>query len=255
MARRSLKSRVIGQEECFGLFCSIPSAVALEQIAAAGYDFAIIDLEHTLISSEQVEAMILAARAVRLEVLVRVPPHTPHLVVPLLDAGAAGIVFARIEDVAQARSAVELCHYAPLGQRGLNSTRASRYGMDGLAEATRQAAAETLVVVMIESREGLANVDSIVAVEGVDVILEGAADLSQSLNLTWQTSHPEVRAAVERICAATRSAGKAFCALPRQAEEMQRWRKQMVSLFVIGDDRGIMRRAHLAHLAAHKEQL
>ncbi|NLU99021.1 aldolase [Marinomonas sp. UCMA 3892] len=253
MLKTSLKSRILNREECFGVFCSIPSAVALEQMAAAGYDFVIIDLEHTLISCEQIETMVLAARASQLEVLVRVPPNTSHLVVPLLDAGVAGMVFARVDHTNQARNAVGLCHYAPLGHRGLNSTRTSRYGMDGLNDAIHKAMENTLVVVMIESLEGLSNVESIAKVDGIDVILEGAADLSQSMGLSWQTSHVKVQQALEQICAAAHSAGKAFCALPRHIDDMQRWRKQSVSLFVIGDDRGIMRRAHQAHLLAHKE--
>lgn len=253
MATSSLKSRLLAGEACFGLFCSIPSAVALEQLAVAGYDFVIIDLEHTLISPEQLETMLLAARAQHLDVLVRVPPRAPHLVVPLLDAGAAGIVFARVEDADQARQAVELCHYAPRGQRGLNSTRASRYGADDLAAYTLGAAADTLVVVMIESRQGLDHLAAIAGVDGVDVVLEGAADLSQSLGRHWQTQHPEVRAAIERMCTITRSAGKAFCALPRDPQAIRHWRRQGVSMFVLGDDRGIMRRAHQAHLQTHKE--
>lgn len=253
MTTPSLKSRIASGDECFGLFCSIPSAVALEQVAAAGYDFAIIDLEHTLISPEQLEALILAARATQLQVLVRVPPQAPHLVLQLLDAGVAGIVFARVDDAAQAQQAVELCHYGPQGMRGLNATRASRYGLDGLLEATQQAANDTLVVVMVESQQGLDNADTIAAVAGVDVVLEGAADLSQALGLTWQTGHPRVRTAVEQVCAATQAAGKTFCAIPRELRDMQRWRSHQVSMFVIGDDRGIMRRAHLAHLTAHKE--
>lgn len=253
MATRSLKSRIAAGNECFGLFCSIASAVALEQVAAAGYDFVIIDLEHTLISPEQVETLILSAQATGIDVLVRVPPHTPHLVVQLLDAGATGIVFAHIDDAAQAQQAVGLCHYAPRGQRGLNTTRVSRYGLDGLAEATRQATDETLVVVMVESRQGLDNATAIATTAGVDVVLEGAADLSQALGVTWQTSHPLVKSAVEQVCTATQSAGKAFCAIPRDPRDMQHWRGRQVSMFVIGDDRGVMRRAHQAHLATHKE--
>lgn len=253
MTTSSLKSRIAAGNECFGVFCSIVSVVALEQVAAAGYDFVIIDLEHTLTSPEQVETLILAARVTGIEVLVRVPPHTPHLVVQLLDAGATGIVFARIDDAAQAQQAAKLCHYAPRGWRGLNSTRASRYGMDGLAETTRRANDETLVVVMVESQQGLDNAAAIAATPGVDVVLEGAADLSQALSLTWQTSHPRVRSAVEQVCTETQCAGKAFCAIPRDPRDMQRWRGRQVSMFVIGDDRGVMRRAHQAHLATHKE--
>ncbi|WDD99770.1 HpcH/HpaI aldolase family protein [Thalassomonas actiniarum] len=253
MKPSTLKKRIANNTEVFGLFCSIPSAVALEQIAAAGYDFAIIDLEHTLIGKEQLEVLILAARASALELLVRVPPGALHLVVQLLDAGVAGIVFARIDDAMQAQQAVAACHYAPLGTRGLNSTRDSRYGLDGLVDYIEQAKQNTLVVVMIESRQGLANIDAIAATPGVDVILEGAADLSQSFELPWQTRHDSVSEAIAHIHRQTRIAGKVFCALPREPEEIKAWREESVSVFVVGDDRGIMRRAHQSHLAAYKE--
>lgn len=254
MSTKSLKRRLLAGQTCFGLFCSIPSAVALEQLALAGYDFIIIDLEHTLISPEQVETMILAAQTQRLNVLVRVPPHTPHLVVALLDAGAAGIVFARIENIDQARQAVGLCHYAPQGQRGLNSTRNNRYGADDDLEGhTLSAANDTLVVAMIESQSGIKNLAAIAGVDGIDAVLEGAADLSQSLGLHWQTQHPKVHAAITKIHDITNSSGKIFCALPRNRQAMLYWRKQGVSMFVLGDDRGVMRRAHQAHLQTYKE--
>jgi 4-hydroxy-2-oxoheptanedioate aldolase len=233
----------------YGLFCSTPAALSVELIAAAGYDFVAIDLEHTLIGPDQLAGMLLAARAAGIAALVRVA--APHQAVQALDAGAEGIVFPRIGSEQAARDAVRFCHFAPLGERGLNATWHSRYGRDDLVSALETARERTLVVTMIEDLEGIAQADAIAAVNGVDVLLEGAADLSQWLGRPWQTRHPEVRAAVSRIRAAALQHGKTFCALPRAPEDCEAWRRDQVRMFILGDDRGVSRRAMAAHLALH----
>jgi len=233
----------------YGLFCSTPAALSVELIAAAGYDFVVIDLEHTLIGPDQLASMLLAARAAGIAALVRVA--APHQAAQALDAGAEGIVFPRIGSEQAARDAVRLCHFAPHGERGLNATLHSRYGRDDLVAALETARECTLVVAMIEDLEGIEKANAIAAVNGVDVLLEGAADLSQWLGRPWQTRHPEVRAAVSRIRAAALQHGKTFCALPRAPEDCEAWQRDQVRMFILGDDRGISRRAMAAHLAQH----
>lgn len=234
----------------YGLFCSTPAALTVELIAAAGYDFVVIDLEHTLIGPDRLASMLLAARAAGIAALVRVA--APHQVAQALDAGAEGIVFPRICSEQAARDAVRLCHFAPHGERGLNATWHSDYGRDDLVTAFEAARECMLVVAMIEDPEGIEQADAIAAVDGVDVLLEGAADLSQWLGLPWQTRHPEVRAAVSRIWAAALQHGKTFCALPRAPEDCEAWHRDQVRMFILGDDRGISRRAMAAHLTRHQ---
>lgn len=254
---RSLKARL--SDPCtgpvHGLFCSTPAALTVELIAAAGYDFVVIDLEHTLIDGAQLNAMLLAARASGIAALARVGAQ--HQVAPALDAGAEGIVFPRIGGVTQARQAARLCHYAQhpqlSGERGLNATWHSAFGRDDLAAATAAAGAATLVVAMIEDRTALDALDDIAAVPGIDVLLEGAADLSQSLGVPWQTRHPLVEDAVARIAAAARRHGKHFCALPRTPEDAAQWRRQATRMLVLGDDRGIARRAMAAQLQSYSQ--
>lgn len=247
-----LKARLLMNDTLCGLFCSTPAALSIELIAAAGYNFVVIDLEHTLIGPEQLAGMLLAARAAGIAALVRVA--APHQVVQVLDAGAAGIVFPRIGSAQAAREAVWSCHFAPHGERGLNATWHSGYGRDDLVSAMATAREHTLVVVMIEDLEGIEQVDAIAAVAGVDVLLEGAADLSQSLGLPWQARHPDVRAAVSRIRAAALRHGKIFCALPRAPEDFQGWHQDGVRMFILGDERGITRRAMAAHLAQYQRK-
>ncbi|AQV93889.1 siderophore biosynthesis protein SbnG [Cupriavidus necator] len=254
---RSLKARLSdpGARPVHGLFCSTPAALTVELIAAAGYDFVVIDLEHTLIDGAQLNAMLLAARASNIAALVRV--GAPHQVAPALDAGAEGIVFPRIGSVTQAQQAARLCHYAQHpqlpGERGLNATCHSAFGRDDLAAATAAASADTLVVAMIEDGAALNALDDIAAEPGIDVLLEGAADLSQALGVPWQTRHPLVQDAVARIAAAAGRHGKHFCALPRTPEDATQWRRQGAHMQVLGDDRGIARRAMAAHLHSHSQ--
>lgn len=249
----SFKNRIANGETLYGIFCSVASPINVEQMALADYDFIIIDLEHTLFNTSQVETMILAARATSLDVFIRVPLNANHLILPLLDAGVTGIVFPRIENTKQAQEAVNYCHYMPLGQRGLNSTRLNRYGMDDLARFVEQAANQTVVIAMIESLEGLEQLDEILKVDGIDIILAGAADLSQAMGMPWQSSHPKVKEKVQEMYIKTKNSQKHFCAIPRQPEDIAVWKQQSVQLFVLGDDRSIIRRAHQNHLNAFKE--
>lgn len=245
-----LKRRLENNDTVYGLFCSTPAALSVEMIAAAGYDFVVIDLEHTLISAEQLAAMLLAARTGTIAALVRVA--APYQALQALDAGAEGIVFPRIRSAQGAQDAVRFCHFAPLGERGLNATWHSRYGRDDLVASMDAIRERTLVVMMIEDCTGLDNVEEIAAVEGVDVLLEGAADLSQSFGLPWLTRHPDVCAAVSRIRAAAWRHNKTFCALPRAPEDFTYWYRDEVRMFILGDDRGITRRAMAAHLGQYQ---
>lgn len=233
-----------------GVFCALPTPLSVELAAAAGYDFVVIDLEHSLLAPDALAAMLLAARASSIAALVRVA----HLqqVSPALDHGAEGIVFPRIGSVAEARAAVQCARHAPLGRRGTSATHHSGYGRDDLAAVQRQFDADTLVVAMIEDVAAVERAADIAAVEGVDVLLEGAADLAQSLGLPWRTRDPRVREALARIEVAARAAGKWFCALPREAEDTPRWHRLGVRMFLLGEDRGLLRRALAQRLEQHR---
>jgi len=162
-------------------------------------------------------------------------------------------VFPRIENAQQAQEAVNYCHYMPLGQRGLNSTRLNRYGIDDLASFVQDAANDTIVIAMIESLEGLEQLDEILKVEGINIILEGAADLSHSMGMPWQTNYPKVQEKVQEMYTKTRNSQKNFCAISRKPEDISRWKQQSVQFFVLGDDRSIIRRAHQNHLNTFKD--
>ncbi len=250
----TLKEKLKSNQPCFGVFCSIPHAVVIEQLALAGYDFVIVDLEHTLITNSQIETALLAARASQLDVLVRICSRRLDYIAPLLDAGAAGIIVANIESKTQAEQIIQAAYYAPEGRRGLNSTRFNGYATKDLPKSVVQANQSIVVIAMIESQQGVEAANDIAATNGIDALLEGAADLSQSLGVCWQTSHPSVQQALKKVRQACALTGCEYIALPRELDAIRHWRAHQVTNFLVGDDRSIMRRAHKQQLTAFTEE-
>jgi 2-keto-3-deoxy-L-rhamnonate aldolase RhmA len=246
--KSGLKEKIRKQELLHGLFCFTPSTLLVEFIAHAGFDFVIIDTEHSLISAEYLDHMIVAARSSNINVLVRIPLERGYLVAPVLDAGAEGIVFPRVRNANEAARAAALCRYAPEGERGLSVHRHVGYRTSDLAGENQQINKEILVAIMIEDKAGLDACNAIAQVPGVDILLEGAADLSAALEVPWQTRHPVVREAIEQIAGAATAANITFCAIPRAQEDYAQWLRKEVSLFVLGTDRGVIRKGLGEHL-------
>lgn len=249
-----LKVKLASGAAVYGLISSIPSPVAIELIGEAGFDFVIIDMEHVLINPETVEHMIRTAESYALTPLVRVADLDPKTLLRLLDGGAQGIVLPMVEDPGQLAAAIAACKYHPQGRRSLNAGRPGSFGKHSLAQYVEQANAQVMVVAMIESAAGVRRAAEIAAVPGLDLILEGAADLSQSLGMPWRIDRPEVQQALLATWQAARAAGVPYCAIPRQPGDAARWQARGVNSFVLGDERGIAFRALQASLAATSAQ-
>jgi staphyloferrin B biosynthesis citrate synthase len=253
MLRANPVRAALGRGECvYGLFCALASPALVEMVGCAGYDFAILDTEHTGVDPQQLEDMIRAAEAVGLTAFVRVAEGDPGAVLRALDAGALGVVVPHVRSADDARAAVRAARYAPEGTRSLNGGRGPGFGLLDLPDYVRRANAEVMVVVMIEDREGVEAIEEILAVPGVDLVLEGAADLSASYGVPWQTRHPEVRAAIDHVAGRCADAGVTFCAIPRTVDDHEAWRARGVRAFVLGEERGVAARALRAHRDAHR---
>lgn len=256
MLRPNRLKRALGEGRAvFGLFCSTPAPLVVEMVGCAGFDFVILDTEHTLVNPETLENMLRAADAVGLTALVRVPDTSPGAILRALDAGAHGVVVPRVRGRAEAEAAVRASRYYPDGERGLNASRPAAFGRDDLPGYLQAANAEVMVVAMIEDRQGLAGLAEILATPGIDMVLEGAADLSQSLGVPWQTRHPLVREALCQVQSAARERGVPYCAIPRVPEDSGFWWQRGVRAFVLGDERGVAFRALQAHLRLFQQQL
>lgn len=243
-----LARRVRAGEPAFGLFCSLPSPAVVEMIGRAGYDFAVLDTEHTLVCAHELGHLLRAAESAGLDALVRVPADDAGAIGRVLDAGAAGVVVPRVRSGAGARAAVRAARHHPLGERGLDAGRAAGFGDVDLAELVRRADEEVLVAVMVEDRDGVEAIDEIVAVPGLDLVVEGAADLSHSLGVPWETSHPRVREALHAVEGACRRNGVGFCAIPRVPGDLDAGWDRGVRTFVLGEARSLAFRALRAPL-------
>ncbi|PRY66614.1 4-hydroxy-2-oxoheptanedioate aldolase [Vreelandella songnenensis] len=238
-----LKQALFEGREVYGVMASIPSAASIELIGEAGFDFVVIDTEHVLINPETIEHMIRTAESYALTPLVRVADSHPKTLLRLLDGGAQGIVLPNVEDADTLAQAVSACKYAPEGQRSLNAGRPGAFGKNSLAEYVVQANREIMLIAMLESHHGVANIQEICSVPGLDMVLEGAADLSQSLGVTWQPEHSAVIDALETVQRVACEHGIPYCAFLRQPNAQARWRAKGVSAFMLGDERGIAFRA------------
>ncbi|MCA9129526.1 MAG: hypothetical protein KDB22_20710 [Planctomycetales bacterium] len=174
-----------------------------------GYDFLFIDMQHSGISIETTVEMCLTALPAGIAPLVRLPGSNNLDIGRLLDAGAMGIIFPSVGTPAEAKEAVDACKFAPIGRRSVGGGY-PHFGFETtpIGNVVEKLNRETIVVCMIETREGLENIDAIAAVDGVDVVHLGANDLLADLGLHGEFDHPAVEEAVDAVLSACKRHGK-----------------------------------------------
>jgi 2-keto-3-deoxy-L-rhamnonate aldolase RhmA len=179
-------------------------------MAACGYDFVFFDMEHTSLGFERLESLIHAADAAGVTPLTRVMGATKQDILKALEVGSQGIMVPMVETAEQARTIVAATRYPPAGRRGAAFGVASHddYRDAPVAEKIAAIHERTLVICLVETAEGLANVDAIAAVPGVDVVWLGHFDMTNFLGIPAQFDHPRYLEAVERIVEACRRHGK-----------------------------------------------
>ncbi len=198
-------------ECCFGIMAFEFFTPGLPQVlAAVGAEYVIFDMEHSGCGLDTIKEQVAFARSAGIVPVVRVSGHEYHLVAPVLDAGAMGIMVPGVETAEQAEGIASWCRYRPDGRRGLAFGIAhDDYACGDIVETMRRANDRTLVIALIEAEAGIANVEAIMAVPGIDVGWLGHYDLTDSLGIPGQFDHPRFLAAVDRLLAACRSQGKA----------------------------------------------
>jgi 2-dehydro-3-deoxyglucarate aldolase/4-hydroxy-2-oxoheptanedioate aldolase len=203
-----LRARAVAGEATLGTFVGTASPVTAEVCAAAGFDWLILDLEHGAGGEEQVRATVPVAAAYGVPTIVRVETGARIRVGRVLDAGAAGVMFPRLDDAEQVRAAVAHLRYPPRGDRGVATyNRACRFGLD--PGALDRADDEVLGIVQVESAAAVAVAEEIASVDGVDVLFVGPRDLSHDLGVPGQVSAPVFLDALEKVRLAAGKHGKA----------------------------------------------
>ena len=239
--RSSLLKRKLRDQKCvLGTFLGIPSPVVVELAGLAGFDFVVIDCEHSAIDLKDAENLIRAGHSTQISVLVRVAKCDSHLISQPLDMGAAGVHVPQIESPEMAKMAVSAARYHPLGSRGLQPyVRSASYRAYETAEYLTTANEDALLVAQIEGQKGIANLESILKVAGLDIVFFGPYDLSQSLGIPGQVRNPRVLDMVKSAIGIARESGKNVGIYCDDVETAMEYLGIGVSYLVVGIDTGI----------------
>ena len=208
----SVKDRLKNHETVFGTFYKLNSPIATEMLGWAGFDFIVVDCEHSPIGYESTENIIRTAENVGLSTIVRVPSAAEEHIFHALDSGAVGVQIPNLTSVEQFRESVSACKYFPAGTRGLSrGTRNAMFGLWNEAEKPYVQAAndKSLVVVHIENKEMAERVEEICQIPEIDVVFVGPADMSQSLGIPGKSKDPRVVEIALRVIETAERCGKA----------------------------------------------
>lgn len=191
-----------------GSWMSMAHVSIAEILASAGYDWVVIETEHTAIDVSEVLRLIVAIEGKGCIPLVRLAWNDPIQAKAVMDSGAAGVLVPMVNSRADAELAVKSVKYPPMGYRGVGLARAQGYGLtfDDYVEAGNR---DSLLMVQIEHIDAVNNIEEIVSVPGIDGTFIGPYDLSMSMGLTGQLDHPDMKAAKRKVLEKTRERGLA----------------------------------------------
>jgi 2-dehydro-3-deoxyglucarate aldolase len=205
---REIKRKLTAGEPTLGSWMSMAHPSIAEILAGAGYEWVVVETEHTAIDVSEVLRMVMAIEAAGAIPLVRLAWNDPIQCKAVLDSGAAGVIVPMINSRADAELAVRMSKYPPLGFRGVGLARAQGYGQR-FAEYVAGANDDTLLMIQIEHKDAVASIEEILDVPGIDGTFIGPYDLSLSMGLPGQLDHPDIVAACKTVLAATRARGLA----------------------------------------------
>jgi 4-hydroxy-2-oxoheptanedioate aldolase len=239
--------RALHQRQQIGMFSTLGSNVLAELLAGCGFDWILLDTEHSPNDMPEVISQLQAMSAFDVSPIVRPAWSDMIQVKRFLDAGAQTLLFPCIQSAEEAAAAVTYTRYPPSGVRGVSgSTRAASYGLN--TDYLRTAQDEICVLVQIETIEGLKNLESIAAVDGVDAVFIGPADLAASMGHIGNGQHPEVQAAVDDAFRRLRAVGKPAGYLTLNEAEAERRIADGVEFVGVATDTSIITRAATALL-------
>ncbi|MDB5698923.1 MAG: bphF2, partial [Alphaproteobacteria bacterium] len=203
-----------------GFWLALANPISAEICAGAGFDWLLIDGEHSPQSLPLVLAQLQAIAAYPAHPIVRVPSSDPVTIKTYLDLGAQSLLVPMVDTADQAAAIVNAARYPPAGNRGIGGARAARWGR--YPRYIHEANDQLCLIVQIETVRGLDNIEAIAAVDGIDALFVGPADLSASMGHVGQPAHPEVQAAALDAFRRIRAAGRAAGILTRDEEFARR---------------------------------
>lgn len=246
MPLNQFKRALAAGETQIGLFLGMANAYAAEVVATAGFDWLLIDGEHGPNDLRSIIEQLQVLGQYPVRSVVRTVDHDVARIKQLLDGGVQTLMVPMVESAADAEKLVRAMRYPPHGIRGVGTALARAARWNGVEGYFAQADQEMCLIVQIESTAGLAGLDDILKVDGVDAVFIGPSDLAASMGYLGNPGHPEVKAAVESAIRKIAAAGKAagvFSADPLAAEA---YRQIGASFLLVGVDALLLRNASVA---------
>jgi len=195
--KNKMRKDLLDKKMTIGAWMQIGHPAIAEIFAKAGFDWICVDLEHGVIDLEVMANIFRTIDAFDCVPVARLPINDPVWIHRSLDAGARGLIIPMIKTAAEAESSVKEAMYPPRGVRGFGYSRANMHGMD-FDEYIKSANDEIAMIMQIEHKDAIDNLEEIVKVKGVDGLFIGPLDLSGSMGITGQTEHPDMVAALEK---------------------------------------------------------
>jgi 4-hydroxy-2-oxoheptanedioate aldolase len=252
LPRNPFKHALKAGKPQIGLWSSLSSNYSVEVTAGAGFDWLLLDMEHSPNDLESLLAQLQAAAPYPTHAVVRVPWNDMVAMKRVLDVGAQSLLVPYVSTADEARAAVAHTRYPPAGVRGVaGTTRATRFGR--IKDYARRAHEELCLLVQVETQAALDSIEAICAVDGVDGVFIGPADLHASLGHTGEIANPRVKPLIDDAIRRIRKAGKAPGILTPNEDDARHWLECGALFVAVGADVGILARGAEALAAKFKK--
>lgn len=232
-----LKDRLRKKEAAIGSWITLAHPAIAEIMARAGFDWLAVDLEHSSITIREAEELIRVVELCGAAPLVRLSSNDPIQIKRVMDAGAHGVIVPMVNSANEAEDAVRSVHYLPDGRRGVGLARAQGYG-NSFDAYRNWLGRNAVVIVQTEHIRGVENLESILAVEGVDGLIIGPYDLSGSLGIPGEFNHPLMQETMDRIRSTAAHSGKALGihVVEPEADQLQQRLREGYTFIACGVD-------------------
>ena len=235
MNNNIMKEKLRSGKNVVGLFQNVINPNITEIMGLLGFDFVIVDGEHTTFNPNLAEEHFRAAELRNISSVTRIGQNDQQVIQKFLDAGSQGVLMPLINNKSDALEVVDSVKYPPVGKRGLASGRGSAYGIpQSVKEHVDSSNKETLVAIQIETTEAMENVDAISSIDEVDVLFFGPSDISSSFGIHGQINDPKVRDTISDLSKIAIGNGKACGTIARGADDFKFYKEAGFQWFCSG---------------------